>query len=993
MASTMRAIRISSTGGSKVLKYDTVPRPEITGPDDVLVKNDFIGVNFIDVYHRTGLYEIPLPAIIGREGAGVVESVGENVKDVVPGDRVVYFGNSYAEYSNSPSKHVAKIPEGVDSEVAAASLIQGLTAHTLVTQAYPVKKDDWILIHAAAGGVGLLLTQLVKNIGAHAIGTVSTSEKAKLAKSAGAEYIINYTTQDVVKEVMQITNKEGVHAVYDGVGKSTFEISLECVRRLGTFVTFGNSSGKVPPFDVTTLAKKNIRLLRPTLFNYVVTKEEFQTYTSELFELLLNGKLNIKIWKRYKLSEVKQAHEDLEGRKTSGNTNNNILQIFKSPLPLALKLNMDEIFTKLALHTATLVGKAAFAYSTNYAMKQVTNYIKQDTTNAPHIDVSEIERVKESLELSIQMVQPAIDLIEIISARGNTTLEPTVAHTTMLRKEIESFARMISRSSLDAEESNIKTSKKKRPLDHSKIIKEMQDLILKIERFVPYLNLVMTTSGANLGWSLPNSVSPSRLLQASNALYEANRKFTGNVAKQMRVGPVYKLKLYYMFTASVRPKSVVDFTWKEEFTKCDAFIHRVREASKEFAYELVLVEDLNDGRYHEEFDTGDPARLKEIRAKLDKSNQSIPGKIRRIPVGEISRLYYTSSGSLLNIEESKTPVLVLKVIKGLSKAHLLKERSLDRVDLDANPLYVPQMAAAHDEHLKDAKEHTDVDLFALEIFQEAETFAADEEEDYDEEEIVSSDEEIDDGGRVTGTPPRENVRTPSPRKPPLPDTPSPKSIPLPETPLSRTIPRTVSSLPGTPSPRNTSAPTSLIPSNVPLPISDDEDSDATLSDDDDDEINKTDELEISDEHRDPVINIEADVESANDIPGTREPTDVIEVPDADLSVDGVNELDGGNVEVYQSNLKTLSLLEYILRLSALEVCEQTNHLELADEKINLFLKDDDPSGGSTGSTTTTESSPPRPTPHTATSTSSTAKPLSSSRRLLFEEELNAMKIK
>ncbi|CAG8510931.1 1023_t:CDS:2 [Acaulospora morrowiae] len=318
MASTMKAIQISTTGGTEVLKCETIPRPNITGSDDVLIKNHFIGVNFIDIYHRTGLYPLPLPAIIGREGAGIVESVGDNVKDFVPGDRVIYLASSYAEYVNAPAKYVAKIPEGVDSKVAAASLIQGLTSHLLVSHAYPVKKDDWVLIHAAAGGVGLLLTQLVKSIGAHAIGTVSTPEKAELAKSAGAEHVINYTSQDVVEEVLRITNNEGVHVVYDGVGKSTFEASLSSVRQLGSFISYGNASGKVPPFDITRLATKNIRLMRTSLFGYLVTGEDFQKYTSELFDLLLGGKLDIKIWKTYKLSEARQAHEDLEGRKTFG---------------------------------------------------------------------------------------------------------------------------------------------------------------------------------------------------------------------------------------------------------------------------------------------------------------------------------------------------------------------------------------------------------------------------------------------------------------------------------------------------------------------------------------------------------------------------------------------------------------------------------------------------------------------------------------------------
>ncbi|RHZ47367.1 hypothetical protein Glove_585g64 [Diversispora epigaea] len=315
----MKAIQIKNAGGPEVLKYEEIPRPEITEPDDVLIKNHFMGVNFIDIYHRSGDYKIPLPAVLGREGAGVVDSVGNNVKDIVPGNQVVYFGSpSYAEYTKASSKYVFKLPEGIDTKTAAASLLQGLTAYTFVTQAYSVKKGDWILIQAAAGGVGGLLTQLVKSFGAHVIGTVSSPEKAELAKKSGAEHVINSTSQDIVKEVMQITNNEGVHAVYDGVGKATLETSLTCIRRLGSLISYGNASGMIPPFNIYKLSEKNIKLARPSLGNYIYTKEEFQQYTKELFDLIINGKLNIKIWKIYKLNEVRQAHEDLAQRKTTG---------------------------------------------------------------------------------------------------------------------------------------------------------------------------------------------------------------------------------------------------------------------------------------------------------------------------------------------------------------------------------------------------------------------------------------------------------------------------------------------------------------------------------------------------------------------------------------------------------------------------------------------------------------------------------------------------
>ncbi|GBC03593.1 hypothetical protein RclHR1_05200004 [Rhizophagus clarus] len=297
-ANLMKAVHITRTGGPEVLEYSEIPRPGITGTEDVLVKNLAIGVNYIDTYHR--------------------ESVGEGVKDVCPGDHVVYFGApSYAEYTTANAKYVAKLPEGIDFKLGAASLLQGLTAWTLVTQSYSVQKNDWVLIHAAAGGVGLLLAQLSKQLGANVIGTVSTPEKAEMAKTAGADHIINYSHQDVIEEVQRLTNNLGVHVVYDGVGVSTWEASLVCARRLGSVISFGNASGAVPPFIISRLAEKNLKLMRPSLFGYLTTKEEFQKYTSEVLEKVAQGNLNLKIWKTYKLSEAKQAHIDLEGRKTS----------------------------------------------------------------------------------------------------------------------------------------------------------------------------------------------------------------------------------------------------------------------------------------------------------------------------------------------------------------------------------------------------------------------------------------------------------------------------------------------------------------------------------------------------------------------------------------------------------------------------------------------------------------------------------------------------
>ncbi|CAG8815427.1 4679_t:CDS:2, partial [Gigaspora margarita] len=319
MASSMKAIQIKNTGGVEVLEHVTIERPKITGPTDVLVKNHFAGVNFIDKYHRTGLFTLSLPAVLGQEGTGVVEAVGEDVKDIQPGDRIAYINaSSYAEFTIASSKNVAKVPDGFDLKLAAASLLQGLTSLVLVTQSYEVKKGDWIFIYAAAGGCGFLLVQLVKNCGAHVIGTVSNDEKAKLVISAGAEHVINDSTQNVVEEVMRITDNKGVHAVFDGVGKDTFETSLACARRLGSLIVLGNASGTVPPFDILKLSEKILKLMRPSLTKYIETEEEFKTYTAELFAVIKKRKLDIKIWKTYKLSDARQAHLDLEARKTSG---------------------------------------------------------------------------------------------------------------------------------------------------------------------------------------------------------------------------------------------------------------------------------------------------------------------------------------------------------------------------------------------------------------------------------------------------------------------------------------------------------------------------------------------------------------------------------------------------------------------------------------------------------------------------------------------------
>ncbi|KAF7720708.1 NADPH:quinone reductase [Apophysomyces ossiformis] len=315
---TMKAIIVEENGGVDKLLYKDVPLPKAK-KDTVVIKNHYAGVNYIDTYHRTGLYPLPLPCGIGRESAGEVYEVGEDVSDFKVGDKVVYIGNdTYAEYTEAKVSGLEKISADVDYKTAAAIGIQGLTAWTMVRDAYPVKKGDYILVHAAAGGVGLLLCQLCHYLGATVIGTVSTPEKAELARQNGADYVINYANEDVVGKVNEITGGLGCHAVLDGVGKSTFDTSLACARRLGTVISFGNASGVVPPISISILAQKNLRLMRPTLFNYLATREESKKWWGELFDLLAKGHIRTHIHKVYNLEDAKEAHIDIESRKTTG---------------------------------------------------------------------------------------------------------------------------------------------------------------------------------------------------------------------------------------------------------------------------------------------------------------------------------------------------------------------------------------------------------------------------------------------------------------------------------------------------------------------------------------------------------------------------------------------------------------------------------------------------------------------------------------------------
>jgi NADPH2:quinone reductase len=317
----MKAIKVNEYGGPEVLSYKDVPDPE-PGQGEALVRLAASGVNFIDVYQRTGVYPMDLPFIAGQEGAGEVEAVGEGVEDVAPGDYVAFAGvpGTYAEYVVAPVERLVPFNVTyVEARMAAAVMLQGMTAHYLIHSTFPIQEGQSVLVHAAAGGVGLLLCQLAKMRGATVIGTVGTEEKAKLAKGAGADEVILYTEQDFVEETKRITDSEGVHAVYDSVGKDTFDGGLDCLRPRGYMVLFGGSSGQVPPVDLQTLnSKGSLFVTRPKLADYTLTREELLWRAQSLFTWIGQNNLDVRIGGAYKLSEADQAHRDLEGRKTTG---------------------------------------------------------------------------------------------------------------------------------------------------------------------------------------------------------------------------------------------------------------------------------------------------------------------------------------------------------------------------------------------------------------------------------------------------------------------------------------------------------------------------------------------------------------------------------------------------------------------------------------------------------------------------------------------------
>jgi NADPH2:quinone reductase len=316
----MQAVQVQKPGGPEALTLVDLPAPK-PKPNEVVVKVSAAGVNFIDVYFREGRYSTPLPFVNGQEACGIASDVGSDVKSLKPGDRVAYAGvlGSYAQYAAVPADRAVRVPEGVTDHQAAAAMLQGMTAHYLVNSAYPLKKGETALIHAAAGGVGLLLVQMARNLGARVIGTAGSEAKAKLAREAGANEVILYDRQDFEAETKRFTEGKGVHVVYDGVGKTTFDKDLNILRPRGYLVLFGASSGPVPPFDPDKLRQKgSLFLTRPSLGQYVATREELERRASDVLKMISSGKLKLRIEHVYKLSEAQQAHRDLEGRKTTG---------------------------------------------------------------------------------------------------------------------------------------------------------------------------------------------------------------------------------------------------------------------------------------------------------------------------------------------------------------------------------------------------------------------------------------------------------------------------------------------------------------------------------------------------------------------------------------------------------------------------------------------------------------------------------------------------
>ena len=316
-----KVVKIEKTGGPEVLKIETIELGK-TGPEEVLIEQKAIGLNFIDTYHRSGLYPIELPSGIGAEGSGIIKKIGSKVKDFSIGDRVAYAGiplGAYSSERNYPTKNLVKIPKEIDFNIAATLMTKGLTAYYLLYKTYPVSSNETLLFHAAAGGVGQIFCQWAKSLGCKVIGTVGSDEKIDIAKKNGCDFVINYSTENFAKKVLELTKGKGVHVVYDGVGKNTFEGSIECLKMRGMLVSFGNSSGPVSNIDVKKMIQpKSLYFTRPTMFHYLATKNELKEGAVKLFEKISLGKIKIKIFKKYQLEDVVQAHKDLEARKIIG---------------------------------------------------------------------------------------------------------------------------------------------------------------------------------------------------------------------------------------------------------------------------------------------------------------------------------------------------------------------------------------------------------------------------------------------------------------------------------------------------------------------------------------------------------------------------------------------------------------------------------------------------------------------------------------------------
>lgn len=316
------AMRIHEHGGADKMRWETVDAGD-PGPGQVRVRNTAVGLNFVDIYQRNGLYPMPLPFTLGSEGAGVVEAVGPKVKELKAGDRVAYSGplGAYAEVLLRPADRLVKIPSGIDEKSAAAMMLKGLTTQYLIRRTYRVKKGDTIVMHAAAGGVGQILCQWAKHLGATVIGTVGSDDKAELARKAGCKHVIVLSREKFSARVKEITKGKGVPVVYDGIGKDTFMDSLDCLQPLGLMVSFGNASGAVPPFNPGILAQKgSLFLTRPTLLHYAASREDLVKAARELFAVVKSGAVKIRVNQTYPLREAGQAQNDLEARKTTGST-------------------------------------------------------------------------------------------------------------------------------------------------------------------------------------------------------------------------------------------------------------------------------------------------------------------------------------------------------------------------------------------------------------------------------------------------------------------------------------------------------------------------------------------------------------------------------------------------------------------------------------------------------------------------------------------------